>query len=402
MSAAVSAPTKQHRVFLAVIAVSTAGVLPVFLLGGLAVQVRADLGFSEAAQGWVTFGYFGTSALFSAVCGRLVERIGPTTSMRIAAVLATGALLGVAVSPTFPTLLAALAFGGFANSLAQPGSNAFIVAGIPRKRNGLAFGVKQSAIPAATLLAGLAVPAIALTVGWRWAFVGGAGIALSALAIVPRVTRNDDEPAAPRVALAGRPEAALSTLLVLGIGAGLGSAMANSLGAFLTSTAVDAGIAKGPAGLLLSVGSVIGLTSRLTMGWRADAMTGSFFRVVVAMLTIGSLGLGLLAVGSPLAILAGTAVAFGFGWAWPGIFNLAVVHHNRRAPAAATGITQTGTYAGSALGPLAFGYLVEHSGYRTAWLTFLVVTLSAAVVVQYGRRRIERPEPTAVTPRVPV
>ncbi len=392
MTANRPAETAQHRVFLAVIAVSTAGVLPVFLLGGLAVQVRADLQFSEAAQGWVTFGYFGASALFSAVCGRVVERIGPTRGMRIAALLATAALVGVAASPTFPLLLAALAFGGFANALAQPGSNAFIVAGVPQRRNGLAFGVKQSAIPAATLLAGLAVPTVALTVGWRWAFVGAAAIALLAFSVVPRVTApTSPTPAGRRAAgrRTAKPEAALSTLIVLGIGAGLGSAMANSLGAFLTSTAVDAGIAKGPAGLLLSVGSVVGLSMRLIVGWRADAMTGSFFRVVIGMLTAGSLGLALLAAGTPSTVLAGTAVSFGLGWAWPGLFNLAVVHHNRAAPAAATGITQTGTYAGSALGPLAFGYLVEHGSYRQAWLTFVVVTLAAAIVIEYGRRRIE-------------
>jgi 4-diphosphocytidyl-2-C-methyl-D-erythritol kinase len=41
-------------------------------------------------------------------------------------------------------------------------------------RRATAFAVKQSAIPAAMLLGGLAVPALALTVGWRWAFAGGA------------------------------------------------------------------------------------------------------------------------------------------------------------------------------------------------------------------------------------
>lgn len=83
-----------RRLFLSVIAASTAGVLPVFLLGGLAVQVREDLGFSTAAQGWVVFGYFGVSAASSAAFGHLVERVGPARGMRVAAgVIAVGGRL---------------------------------------------------------------------------------------------------------------------------------------------------------------------------------------------------------------------------------------------------------------------------------------------------------------------
>ncbi len=379
--------------YLAVISVSTAGVLPVFLLGGLAVRVRADLGIAESTQGWIAFGYFGVSALSSAMLGRLVERIGPTRGMRLAACMSTVALLGAALSGSFVVLLPALAVGGMANALAQPGSNAFIVAGVPLRRNGLAFGVKQSAIPAATLLAGIAVPAVALTVGWRWAFAGAAVLAAAAALGVPRVAAP---PSRRELRQAGmdrgraRPQVSVVTLGVLGLGAGLGASSANALGSFLTSTAVDAGIAPGAAGALLSLGSGIGLATRLVLGWRADSMTGSLFRVVTVMLVIGSSGFAALATGAPATVLVGTVVAFAAGWSWPGIFNLAVVHHNRAAPAAATGVTQTGTYAGGAAGPLAFGYLVVHGGYGRAWVTFVGIALAAAAVIEIGRRRIER------------
>lgn len=375
------------------IATSTAGVLPVFLLGGMAVQVRADLAFPESSQGWVVFGYFGVSALGSAAFGRLVERIGPVLAMRVSSVLSASALAGAATAPSLRWLLWWLAFGGFGNSLAQPGSNALIVAGVPARRNGLAFGVKQSAIPAATLLAGLAVPSVALTVGWRWAFAGAAVAALGAAVLVPAAVSASAPAGVSRAGgpprRSGRPEAALSSLVVLGIGAGLGSATANCLGAFLTSTAVHTGVGRGTAGALLSLGSVIGLSSRLFAGWRADTMMGSYFRVVIAMQLVGALGIVLLAAGAVAPLLVGTVVGFGAGWAWPGLFNLAVVAHNRAAPAAATGITQTGTYAGSAIGPVVFGYLVTHGSYRVAWLTFAAVTVSSAAVIEAGRRRIE-------------
>jgi len=390
----------QRRVYLAVISVSTAGVLPVFLLGGLAVQVRADLGIAESTQGWIAFGYFGVSALSSAALGRLVERIGPTRGMRLAACMSTVALLGAALSGSFVVLLPALALGGMANALAQPGSNAFIVSGVPLRRNGLAFGVKQSAIPAATLLAGLAVPTVALTVGWRWAFAGAAVLAAAAAVGVPRVARPEHPIGTPPTGgptrERRRPQVSLVTLGVLGAGAGFGAASANALGSFLTSTAVDAGIGPGLAGAMLSVGSAVGLCTRLVLGWRADTMTGSLFRVVTVMLVLGSLGFGALAVGSPVSVLAGTVVAFAAGWSWPGIFNLAVVHHNREAPAAATGVTQTGTYAGGAAGPLVFGYLVVQGGYGRAWAAFVGVAIAAAAIIEIGRRRLEGGPPTSL------
>ncbi|MPY91626.1 MAG: MFS transporter [Acidimicrobiia bacterium] len=373
-----------RRIFLAVIAASTAGVLPVFLVGGLAVQIRDDLGLSPAAQGWVVFGYFAVSAASSAVLGRIVERLGPARGMRLAAVGGAASLAGAAASPGFGALLVALTLGGLANALAQPAANALIVAAVPPTRNGLAFGVKQSAIPAATLLAGLAVPTVGLTVGWRWAFAGAAALALVAAAIVPAVST----PARRAGQRSARPEAALGALAVLSIGAGLGAAMANSLGAFLTSAAVDAGLATGSAGALLSLASVVGLSSRLSLGWRADRRDGGHFRVVVVMLFVGSLGLVGLAVGARATIVAGALVAFGAGWAWPGVFNLAVVAYNRAAPAAATGITQTGAYAGGAIGPLVFGYVADQAGYSSAWLVFAAVAVAAAGVVALGNRLI--------------
>ena len=66
---------------------------------------------------------------------------------------------------------ALLALGAAANALGQLASNAALAQHVPARRQGLSFGVKQAAIPVSTLLAGAAVPTVALTAGWRWAFV---------------------------------------------------------------------------------------------------------------------------------------------------------------------------------------------------------------------------------------
>ena len=50
--------------------------------------------------------------------------------------------------------------------------------------------MKQAAIPAATLLSGLAVPLVGTTIGWRWAFTGCALGALAVACTVPKTTEG--------------------------------------------------------------------------------------------------------------------------------------------------------------------------------------------------------------------
>jgi MFS family permease len=372
----------ERRVLIAVNAVTTAGVLPVFLFGGLAVQLRSDLDLSESAQGVVTFGYFAVSAICSATSGRLTERFGSHRSMQAAAVLGGTSSAGVALAHTYAILLVALAIGGLANALAQPAANALVVRAVAPNRQGFALGIKHAAIPTATLLAGLAVPSIGLTVGWRWAFVGAAVMAFVAVVAVPPVPERvsgSTQVARSSVRLRMRP------LIVLGIGVGLGSAMANSLGAFVTSSAVHAGISAGAAGVLLAVGSVLGLVLRIGSGWLADRRGDEHLTTVAVMLAGGAVGLSGLSTGVPTVMVLGTLIAFGSGWSWPGVFNLAVVNHHPHAPAASTGLTQTGSYTGGAIGPLLMGSIVQHRGYTTAWLTFAGVALASAAVMLVAR-----------------
>jgi hypothetical protein len=89
-------------------------------------------------------------------------------------------------------------------------------------------------------------------------------------------------------------------------------------------------------------------------------------------------------------VLLATPIAFGIGWAWPGVSNLAIVKNYPRAPAAATGITQTGVHVGGVLGPFAFGSLVEALGYRGAWLGAAVWSGTAALLVISGRWALVR------------
>ena len=78
------------------IAVATCGVLPVSLTGGLAVQIRTELGFGAAALGIAVSLFFTTQALSSAPFGRIVERVGSQRGMQAAALGSAVSLLCIA------------------------------------------------------------------------------------------------------------------------------------------------------------------------------------------------------------------------------------------------------------------------------------------------------------------
>lgn len=365
----------------AVISVSTASTLPVFLTGALGVQIRAELHFTPARLGAAATVYFLASALASALFGRVAEGMGSQWSMRWACALSSVSLLLVGLlARSWGALAGFLALGGFANALAQPASNAMIVERVRVGRRALAFGIKQSAIPAATLIGGLSVPLVALTVGWRWAFLGAALAGFLAAFLVPRVEAGRSRERRERVAVG-----AILPLALLAMAGGLASAAANALGQFVTSSGVDAGLAEATAGYLLALGSAVGLLARIWWGWRADSTALRPLKAVSLMLMGGALGYLLMSTGRPATYVLGTLIGFGLGWSWPGLFNFAVAHGHSHAPAAATGITQTGVYAGGAAGPLVFGLVAQHYSYGAAWMLMAALALGASLAIVLAR-----------------
>ncbi|WP_249265247.1 MFS transporter [Pseudonocardia sp. Ae505_Ps2] len=377
-----TAAPSAFRVATGAVIVTTASVLPVFLTGALAVQLSRDLAFDPSGLGLVVALYFGVSALCSLPVGMVVERFGSRVTSRIAVVGAAVLMAALGLGArSYVALVVLLLCGAWCNVMGQLSSNLTLARSVPAHRMGLSFGVKQAAIPAATLLAGLAVPAVALTVGWRWAYGIGALLALAALFACPRA---DARPPAR----AGKGDRATGALAVIGAASGLAAGTATALGIFLVASAVDRGIDPGLAGLVLTLGSVVGLSARLLHGWLADRRTGGHVAVVAASLASGAIGFVLLAVPGTPALVVGVVLAFGLGWAWPGLLQFAVVRLNPSPPAAATSIVQVGVYAGGFAGPIVFGSLATHAGFPTAWTVNAVVMLVSAALMLVGRRML--------------
>ncbi len=395
------------RATLGAVSVSVLGVLPAFLTGALAVQIRADLDVSLGLFGFTAATLFGVSGTCARPGGRLVQRLGPRKGTALAATLAIASLATIATASSAVWLLVGLAIGGLGNAVAQPSANLGISEFVTDERLGVAFGIKQSSIPAATLLGGLAVPAIALVFGWRWAVAAAAGLA--ALILIWSIATGRETPA-PRPADGGARDKGLPRggLVVLTLGGFLGSAAATSTGIFLVDSAVAAGVSPGGAGLLFAGCSVLGLGSRIWFGWLADRHPDrSRYLFIANLMTGGALGYGLLATGVVPLFVGGSVLAYVVGWAWTGLFHFAVVRDNRAAAASVTGFVQTGLSLGAASGPLVFGVVAQTFSYPAAWSTAAVFSLLGAMTIRISRRMVRRSRGLPVAglrrrPRAPV
>ena len=346
------------------------------------MQASAEFAQSEAIYGWGLAAFFLGATAGSVVFGRLAQRVGPRTQVAGALIVSGATSVFIAASAqSFLLFVAALSVAGLANSANQSAINLLLSqAQLPRL--GLAIALKQSGMPGASLLGGLAVPLIAVTVGWRWAYVVAAVMTMLALLAVWRFTESIDRPE-QTVSQLGTDR---NRLFVASTGFACTAFAAGALNAWTVSSGVESGLTPGQAGLLLSLGASFGIAVRLLIGVRLDSMSVNPLTAAARLTAIGALGVGFLSLQRVSPVIGATVVAFGCGWVWPVFTNFAVVNANRDAAAAATGITQTGVYIGVFSGPLLSGVLIETFGYSTMWLvTSAVMAVGAFITGSLAR-----------------
>ena len=366
---------------------TVATVYPGFLIAALSVQVSAEFEVTEATYGWGLGSFFLAATVASAPAGRLAQRIGPRRQMAGALLVSAVAQLALAmVARSFVAVLVCLVLAGLVNAAMQTAVN-LSISSAQLSRLGLAVSLKQSAMPTASLISGLAVPVFALTIGWRWAFgVGAAWTLLVALL----VWRNLDDPVPTMVQRNRSPVTSMRILVMSGIGFGMLSFSAGGLAAWVVASGVDAGLSEGFAGVMMSVGAAAGIALRLFGGSVMDEMKPRPLSVAAVTAVVGSVGMALLGVRAEAVHVVATLVAFGGGWIWPAFTNFAVVRRNAESAAAATGVTQTGVYVGVFSAPLVTGALIEWKGYQWMWLVVAAMAVMGASVTASLSRHYDR------------
>ncbi len=370
-------PARVLAVSILLVAVSTQ---PVFLLGAAFPRIGPELGFGPSGLGALTAAFFLTAALASTVLGEVVQRIGWAKAMRLNAVSSAVVLVVIAAGArSTPVLAALLVAGAVAYGMANPAANLALAHHVAPERRALLFGLKHAGIPTSTLLAGVAVPAVVVTAGWRWAYVLAALAAAGVLALVPRTAAPPPPTAStdPRRAVAPMSRPRLAALA--GAGA-LATTAAMALGTYLVAGAVAVGFSEQAAGALLAAGSVASIGARVAAGYATDRAGGAGFGGIAALTATGAAVFALLTAASGPAFATLVLAAFATGWAWPGLMTFAVVNANAASAAASSAITQAGIFAGAGLAPLAIGWVVDHHSFEAAWMLVAVALAAAAAI----------------------
>jgi predicted MFS family arabinose efflux permease len=370
--------------------------LPMFLFGALSVTIGEQLGFDEARTGLALTGFFLAAAVSAVPIGRVTERIGARRAIRIGvAVSALASLaIGTVVASWWVLAVVLVIAGGVLPFVDTGGARAFTTA-ISAGRRGLAFGVKEASVPFASMLAGLAVPLLAATIGWRAAFVAAAAIGpvawLGVGVIADRGTAagagGPATPARPRTPAAGSP--ALPTAVRwYAAGFALAGGASSTALAFLVPSAIAAGMTAGVAGTTLAVASVSSIAMRLVAGWGADRFVTAVTRGLVLLIGLGALGALLLALEPPtVGIVVAAFLLLAGGAGWTGLGFTAVVRAAPTLPASASALALTGLAVGGTAGPSLFGAAVSRAGYGVGWaLLALAFGLGASFVAVAARR----------------
>jgi MFS family permease len=371
------------RAVVASVIVVTLGLSPTYLTGALGLQIRADLGLGATELGVAIGSFFLATAMLSPLLGALADRVGTVRSLRLVMVLLmiSGTMMALVVR-SLPALVLALVVGGMANGLAGPATSRLVAYHV-RARRSLAFGLRQAAVPLATLLAGISVPVIGLAFGWRYAYVLVAVVALPVLLAAPAAVVGREG----RGTLGTGRLHDLRGLLLVGLAFFFATAMGTALMAFMVDLSVDRGLAEATGGLILAAVSAAGIVVRVGVGWFADRPGVDAFAIMQWQIVIGLVGLVLLVLPTgPTGLVAGASLSIAGGWGWTGLMAHVVAQGSPQAPARAAGIVQTGGAGGGVLGPPLAGRLIDVASHDLTWSVMLVLLVLALAAVATARR----------------
>jgi len=356
-----------------------------------------ELGLSRAELGLLTSAIWGGMLIGMLPFGVLVDRYGERSTLLAGGVLLAGFLLLASRAASFQPLFLALVPAAIGASASAPGGTRALAAWFEPRRRGTAMGIRQTGVTAAGVLAAIALPPIALALGWQAAFVTVAALALAGvLAFVilyrepPAETRGVRRALDVRALLRSRTWVTATAYGWVFMGA-LGSVVAY-LAAALNQ---DAGLSPIHAGLLLAVLQVGGIAGRLGFGILSDRLgsRGTVMSLSAALAVVAGVGMALLghgAAGGP--VLVGLAFLLGLScMGWNALYitlsaEVVPIQHAATAVGAGTTVTFTGMFAV----PPVFGLIADHTGgYAWSWLA-LAVWAALGTLVALAVRRSER------------
>ena len=253
--------------------------------------IHDDLGLTNAQAGLLVAALPAGRALASYSSGRAVDRMGERVIL-IGGSIATGlAGLLASVTPAAGLGLALLIIGAF-SATPTPAGGKLILLAFPRRRRGLAMGIRQTGIPIGGFIAALLLPWVAASHGWRagLAVMGALSVVIALLAAVPRQPEigslepgEDAAPTAPPKLLRDRQLVLLVSWALLMVGGQY------VLVAFLPIYLHEgAGVTLAIATLLVAAVQFGGIGGRIGWGLMSDRLFNGRRRPLVLFISVSA------------------------------------------------------------------------------------------------------------------
>lgn len=378
-----------------------------------AVAVCAPMLTAAAGVPIERIGYFSAlstvgSMWFLMSCGPLVGLFGPLRTLQAGLLLAALSLLLVNLADWTAVMAAAFLFG-LGYGPVPPASSDVLARHTPAARRGLAFSIKQAGVPVGQAIGGLAIPPLAVAIGWQWALAAGALLA-AACALATQPLRAGLDAHRSGLGLRAVPLGRILSpanflqpyrtvrsvrnmpwLTYAGFCFACGQASLFSF--YVPYFTAGLGYAVVAAGTAYAALQIAGAVGRVAAGWLADRTSATATLVLLGVTSAAVLaGTALLDAAMPWwLVLAAAAVTGASAVSWNGVYLAEVA---RIAPAGkvgeATSASSFFTFTGYAAGPAVFSLMVEGLGrYEPVFLGFAALPATAALALLAVRRRPE-------------
>ncbi len=365
----------------------------------MAPVAALELGVSAKDIGWFVALEYLVAMLSGLACGALIGRFGAVRVCQIAVCLAAAGL-AAGTGAVLPLVFAAAGLIGSGYGLVNPASSHILASAAPPRMMSLIFSIKQTGVPLGGALAGVLVPPLVLSLGWRWAAVAVALLCLAvALAVQPaRAADAATRPGAgtgsvadffaPLAMVFANP-AVLELALVSMI---FGSAQLALIAYLVSYLNLELGYGLVAAGLIYSSAHAAGIVGRITWGAVADRWLSprSMLGLLGVVMALSGMGVASFSTDWPLPAVILVSALFGASAVgWNGVYLAEVA---RRAPpgrvGAITGGTQFLTFIGALAAPPLFGFVVGLVGsYGKAYFAFCLLPAFAGLRMLLSARR---------------
>lgn len=354
----------------------------------VAPAVVADLALDPA---WLGV-YVGLAAVASLVfqlgCGSFIVQYGALRMSQVALLMLAIGLVAASFGPLVLFAFSAVIGGGGA-AISTPSSSHLLGRYSPARYAPLVFSIKQTAVPAGLLVAGIAGPLLTGWLDWR-ATLQICGLACLAFALMLQPLRREFD--ADRVPARGfRFSDFWTTLLVVTRGPDLRrlsmacfafNGLQSVFIAYFVTYLTALGYGLEAAGLVFSIAMVVAVPGRVLWGWLGSG-------IVPPGRLMGALGLGMAASsglmglsgpGWPVVLIGGVAIGLaGTAMSWNGVL---LAEAARLAPEGQRGTATGGVLSfgqvGGFLLPLLYSLLLGATGEHG--MGFLACGLPALLV----------------------